>query len=29
MARDELAYYFGVELIAELDSLAQSVASSV
>lgn len=28
MARSELAYYFGVELVAELDALAQSVASS-
>ena len=29
MARVELAYYFGAELIAELDTLAQSVASRV
>ena len=29
MARGELAYYFGSELIAELDALAQSLASSV
>jgi Fe-S-cluster containining protein len=28
MARGELAYYFGAELVAELDSLAQSRASS-
>ncbi|NUR34453.1 MAG: hypothetical protein HOQ30_10625 [Gemmatimonadaceae bacterium] len=29
MARGELAYYFGAELVAELDALAQSRASSV
>ena len=29
MAREELAYYFGAELVAELDRLAQSVASSI
>jgi hypothetical protein len=29
MARDELAFYFGAELVAELDALAQSLASSV
>jgi hypothetical protein len=29
MAREELSYYFGGELIAELDAIAQSVASSV
>jgi Fe-S-cluster containining protein len=29
MARSELAYYFGAELVAELDTLAQSLASSV
>ncbi len=29
MARDELAYYFGADLVAELDAYAQSRASSV
>jgi Fe-S-cluster containining protein len=29
MARGELAYYFGTALVAELDALAQSLASSV
>jgi Fe-S-cluster containining protein len=29
MARGELAYYFGMEMVAELDALAQSLASSV
>ena len=29
MARDELAYYFGTEMIAELDALRGSRASSV
>jgi hypothetical protein len=29
MARDELAYYFGIAFVDELDLLAQSVASSV
>ena len=29
MARGELAYYFGAELVIELDALAQSLASSV
>jgi hypothetical protein len=29
MARDELAYYFGTEMVVELDALAQSLASSV
>jgi Fe-S-cluster containining protein len=29
MARAELAYYFGADLVAELDLLAQSLASSV
>ncbi len=28
MARSELAYYFGAELVGELDALAQSRASS-
>jgi hypothetical protein len=29
MARSELAYYFGADLVAELDALTQSLASSV
>lgn len=29
MARSELAYYFGAELVVELDALTQSLASSV
>jgi hypothetical protein len=29
MAREELAYYFGADLVAELDALTPSVASSI